>query len=74
MSYKHGLRRWLLVDEWTSDYSGNKTHNIIGRFWTETGARWRHAWLNSFLRSRGGQASILLHDQKTNEVWRLSTQ
>lgn len=74
MSYKHGLRRWLLVDEWTSDYSGKKTYSIIGRFWTESGARFRHGWLSALLRGRGGQAAILLHDQKTDKVWKLSRQ
>jgi hypothetical protein len=71
--HKRGLRRWLLVDEWDS-YSGEKTYRVIGRCWTRWGALFRHDLLSPFLRGRDGQASILLYDQKTNEVWKLSTQ
>jgi hypothetical protein len=71
--YARGFRRYLLVDEWTS-LSGSKSESVFGRAWTRRGAKFQHAVMAPFLRPRGGQASVLLVDQKTGHRERLSTQ
>lgn len=67
------LRRWQLVDQWTS-YDGSVSRNPIGRYWTRWGARLSHKLVSPFLSPRGGQATILLHDRLTGADIPLSTQ
>lgn len=66
-------KRWWLVSEWT-DHRGDCSHWIIEKFWTQRGARNFHNRLVGLLRSRNGQAAIILCDTKTKRMTRLSVQ
>jgi hypothetical protein len=66
-------RRWQLVDRWAR-YGGGHSDTVIGKAWTRRGALFQHAGIKPFLRSRGGQASILLRDTKTGQDTVLSVQ